>query len=99
MDIGRQLERIGGFICHLQTVLFTAYRQHKGFYKPGDHQRKPERHDHRDMPLHDVKLVEILGAKPGTHLLELHARAVAHDDTPVYFQRIFVPAEACALAF
>lgn len=41
----------------------------------------------------------LLGKKTGAHVLELHARAIAHDDTPVYFQRIFVPADLCALAF
>lgn len=44
-------------------------------------------------------LAGLLGVKAGTPVLELHAKAVAHDETPVYFQRIFVPADTCALAF
>ncbi len=47
----------------------------------------------------DAPLAGLLGVKPGTHVLELHASAVAHDETPVYFQRIFVPADSCAIAF
>ena len=32
-------------------------------------------------------------------VLELRARAVAHDDRPVYFQTIHIPSESCAFAF
>lgn len=47
----------------------------------------------------DKPVAALLGLAPGTQALELHARAVAHDETPVYFQRIFVPADTCAVAF
>ena len=39
------------------------------------------------------------GHAPAAPVLELRARAVAHDDRPVYFQTIHIPAESCAFAF
>ena len=37
-----------------------------------------------------------VGAGP---VLELRARAVTHDDKPVYFQTVHIPSETCAFAF
>jgi len=39
------------------------------------------------------------GHAPAAPVLELRARAVAHDDRPVYFQTIHIPSETCAFAF
>ena len=39
------------------------------------------------------------GRAPAAPVLELRARAVAHDDRPVYFQTIHIPSETCAFAF
>ena len=39
------------------------------------------------------------GHAPAAPVLELRARAVAHDDSPVYFQTIHIPSETCAFAF
>ena len=36
---------------------------------------------------------------PAAPVLELRARAVAHDDRPVYFQTIHIPSESCVFAF
>ncbi|MCY4395443.1 MAG: GntR family transcriptional regulator [Rhodospirillaceae bacterium] len=41
----------------------------------------------------------IPGRAPAAPVLELRARAVAHDDRPVYFQTIHIPSETCAFAF
>ncbi len=39
------------------------------------------------------------GSAPAAPALELRARAVAHDDRPVYFQTIHIPSASCAFAF
>lgn len=44
-------------------------------------------------------IAALLGRVPGDDVLELQAKAYAPDETPVYFQRIFVPADSCALSF
>ncbi|MCY3827682.1 MAG: GntR family transcriptional regulator [Rhodospirillaceae bacterium] len=39
------------------------------------------------------------GNAPAAPVLELRARAVAHDETPVYFQTVRIPSDSCAFAF
>ncbi len=39
------------------------------------------------------------GSAPAAPVLELRARAVAHDETPVYFQTVRIPSDSCAFAF
>lgn len=47
----------------------------------------------------EAPIAALLGRVPGADVLELQAKAYAPDETPVYFQRIFVPADSCALSF
>ncbi|MYG52038.1 MAG: GntR family transcriptional regulator [Rhodospirillaceae bacterium] len=39
------------------------------------------------------------GNAPAAPVLELRACAVAHDETPVYFQTVRIPSDSCAFAF
>ena len=39
------------------------------------------------------------GRPSAAPVLELRARAVAHNETPVYFQTVHIPSESCAFAF
>lgn len=47
----------------------------------------------------DAETARIFGLKPHENVFEIHAKAYSHDHTPVYFQRIYVSADECALNF
>ncbi len=47
----------------------------------------------------DRQTAEIFQLKPKGQYFEIHAKAFSNENRPVYFQRIYVSAEACALTF
>lgn len=47
----------------------------------------------------DKGTADLFGLKAGSDCFEIHAKAYSSDDLPVYFQRIFISTDVCALTF
>lgn len=47
----------------------------------------------------DKDTAGLFGLEAGSDCFEIHAKAYSNDDAPVYFQRIFISTDVCALTF
>jgi len=47
----------------------------------------------------DRETASLFGLQAGSDCFEIHAKAYSSDDMPVYFQRIFISTDVCALTF
>lgn len=47
----------------------------------------------------DKETADLFGLEAGSDCFEIHAKAYSNDDLPVYFQRIFISTDVCALTF